>query len=200
MGAQRDRSVSGRAGSWRAIARIDMVARGYPLHVLHEYRMTPTSSARKRSSTSSPATMKTAQNRGRIGQADGVGALRPPEVSYRGLVKDVQTQDIAISSTASARGCCTSRCRSAYVTVIAGIEACAFGRKPKTARSPGFGKRCSTLSCRSNKSAFAAAQRCWVQGRLSAAHVSWRAHPRTYRAEVCLTNATRANLGGLKHA
>ena len=30
-------------GSWRAIARIDMERRGYPLHVLHEYRMTPKS-------------------------------------------------------------------------------------------------------------------------------------------------------------
>jgi len=29
--------------------------------------------------------------------------------------------------------------------------------------------------------------------------VSWRAHP-NYRAEVCFDNATRANLGGLKHA
>jgi exopolyphosphatase/guanosine-5'-triphosphate,3'-diphosphate pyrophosphatase len=29
--------------------------------------------------------------------------------------------------------------------------------------------------------------------------VSWRAHP-DYRAEVCFDNATRANLGGLKHA
>src|SRR5690606_7331412 len=27
-------------GSWRAIARIDMERRGYPLRVLHEYRMT----------------------------------------------------------------------------------------------------------------------------------------------------------------
>ena len=26
-------------GSWRAIALIDMERRGYPLHVLHEYRM-----------------------------------------------------------------------------------------------------------------------------------------------------------------
>ena len=28
-------------GSWRAIARIDMLRRAYPLTVLHEYRMTP---------------------------------------------------------------------------------------------------------------------------------------------------------------
>jgi len=28
-------------GSWRAIARVDMERRGYPLKVLHEYRMTP---------------------------------------------------------------------------------------------------------------------------------------------------------------
>ena len=29
--------------------------------------------------------------------------------------------------------------------------------------------------------------------------VSWRAHP-DYRAEICFDNATRANLGGLKHS
>ena len=28
-------------GSWRAIARLDMERRGYPMTVLHEYRMTP---------------------------------------------------------------------------------------------------------------------------------------------------------------
>ncbi|MEL7184788.1 MAG: Ppx/GppA family phosphatase, partial [Pseudomonadota bacterium] len=28
-------------GSWRAIGRVDMERRGYPLHVLHEYTMTP---------------------------------------------------------------------------------------------------------------------------------------------------------------
>lgn len=28
-------------GSWRAIARLDMERRNYPLHVLHEYRLTP---------------------------------------------------------------------------------------------------------------------------------------------------------------
>ncbi|HBB83567.1 MAG TPA: exopolyphosphatase, partial [Sulfitobacter sp.] len=39
MGSQRDRLFLV-GGSWRAIARIDMYRRGYPLHVLHEYRMT----------------------------------------------------------------------------------------------------------------------------------------------------------------
>ena len=27
-------------GSWRAFAKIDMLRRGYPLHVMHEYRIT----------------------------------------------------------------------------------------------------------------------------------------------------------------
>ena len=39
MGPQKDRLFLV-GGSWRAIARIDMERRGYPLHVLHEYRMT----------------------------------------------------------------------------------------------------------------------------------------------------------------
>ncbi|MEM1352515.1 MAG: Ppx/GppA family phosphatase, partial [Pseudomonadota bacterium] len=38
MGPQRDRLFLV-GGSWRAIARIDMHRRHYPLHVLHEYRM-----------------------------------------------------------------------------------------------------------------------------------------------------------------
>lgn len=39
MGDQRDRLFLV-GGSWRAIARVDMYRRGYPLHVQHEYRMT----------------------------------------------------------------------------------------------------------------------------------------------------------------
>jgi exopolyphosphatase/guanosine-5'-triphosphate,3'-diphosphate pyrophosphatase len=39
MGPQSDRLFLV-GGSWRAIARIDMHRRGYPLHVMHEYRMT----------------------------------------------------------------------------------------------------------------------------------------------------------------
>ncbi|MEM6375883.1 MAG: Ppx/GppA family phosphatase, partial [Pseudomonadota bacterium] len=38
LGEQRDRLFLV-GGSWRAIAKIDMLRRSYPLHVLHEYRM-----------------------------------------------------------------------------------------------------------------------------------------------------------------
>ena len=40
MGPQSDRLFLV-GGSWRAFARIDMHRRGYPLHVMHEYQMTP---------------------------------------------------------------------------------------------------------------------------------------------------------------
>jgi exopolyphosphatase/guanosine-5'-triphosphate,3'-diphosphate pyrophosphatase len=40
LGEQRNRLFLV-GGSWRAIAKIDMARRNYPLHVLHEYRMTP---------------------------------------------------------------------------------------------------------------------------------------------------------------
>ena len=39
MGPQSDRLFLV-GGSWRALARIDMHRRGYPLHVMHEYQMT----------------------------------------------------------------------------------------------------------------------------------------------------------------
>jgi len=113
-------------GSWRAIARIDMERRGYPLTVLHEYRMT----ARR------------------------------------------------ISATAAL------------------IEACRYD-EDMHARIPGFGKQLFRFIEPLFKKA--SPERLRLARAACLLHdVSWRAHP-DYRAEVTFDNATRANLGGLKH-
>jgi len=76
------------------------------------------------------------------------------------------------------------------------IEACRFAES-KDARLPGFGR----LLYHFVIPLFPRAG--WQRKRIirAACHlhdVSWRAHP-DYRAEVTFDNATRANLGGLKH-
>ncbi len=77
------------------------------------------------------------------------------------------------------------------------VEACRFAEN-KDARLPGFGRVLYDFV----KPLFPRAN--WQKKRIIKAacllhDVSWRAHP-DYRAEVTFDNATRANLGGLKHA
>jgi exopolyphosphatase/guanosine-5'-triphosphate,3'-diphosphate pyrophosphatase len=77
------------------------------------------------------------------------------------------------------------------------IEACRFAES-KDARMPGFGKSLYHFILPLYKGAPAPRRRL-VKAACLLHDVSWRAHP-DYRAEVCFDNATRANLGGLKHA
>ncbi len=77
------------------------------------------------------------------------------------------------------------------------IEACRFA-EAKDARMPGFGRALFHFVMPLFKSA-PESQRRLIKAACLLHDVSWRAHP-DYRAEVCFDNATRANLGGLKHS
>ena len=77
------------------------------------------------------------------------------------------------------------------------IEACRFA-EDKDARSPGFGRMLYNFILPLYKSAPEPRKRL-IKAACLLHDVSWRAHP-DYRAEVCFDNATRANLGGLKHS
>ncbi|MBT8155539.1 Ppx/GppA family phosphatase [Epibacterium ulvae] len=194
MGPQRDRLFLV-GGSWRAIARIDMERRGYPLKVQHEYRM------------SVKAVQATAKY---IAKADlqelrrtcGISSSRMSLVPYAAevlsrLVKTFKPRDIAISSYGIREGLLFEQMPQALRDRDPLIEACRFA-EDKDARLPGFGRalydfvlplfpRADTSKKRLIKAA------CLLHD------VSWRAHP-DYRAEVCFENATRANLGGLRHS
>jgi exopolyphosphatase/guanosine-5'-triphosphate,3'-diphosphate pyrophosphatase len=88
-------------GSWRAIARLDMERRGYPLRVLHEYLVT------SRRCAPLPASGRNGwrwcPSRWRCSSGWSPGWTRPTS---------------PCRATASARGCCTSRCPSACATAI----------------------------------------------------------------------------------
>ena len=194
MGAQRDRLFLV-GGSWRAIARIDMTRRGYPLHVLHEYRMSPRAVS---------ATVKYIKNSDpeELRLACGVSASRMALVPYAAevlsrLVKTFTPKDIAISSYGIREGMLYEQMPQRLRDRDPLLEACRFA-EAKDARTPGFGKVLYNFILPLYKSASAPRRRL-IKAACLLHDVSWRAHP-DYRAEVCFDNATRANLGGLKHS
>ena len=181
-------------GSWRAIARIDMERRDYPLTVLHEYRM-------NRQTVSATRAFIEGQDLTALRQRCGVSEDRMSLVPLAILVLDelvrvFKPKDIAVSSYGIREGMLYEQMPAELRARDPLIEACRFA-EIKDARLPGFGKILFNFV----SPLFPGAD--WQRLRIIKAacllhDVSWRAHP-DYRAEVCFDNATRANLGGLKH-
>ncbi|MEL6169163.1 MAG: Ppx/GppA family phosphatase [Pseudomonadota bacterium] len=193
MGPQNDRLFLV-GGSWRAIARIDMARRNYPLAVLHEYRM---------SRSDVLATVRLIRDndigdlRQKVGISEARAALVPLAARVLGeLVRTFKPHDIAVSSYGLREGMLYEQMPQALRDRDPLIEACRFA-EAKDARMPGFGAQLysflaplfpdpSEVDSRLIKAA------CLLHD------VSWRAHP-DYRHEVVFDNVTRANLGGLRH-
>jgi len=113
------------------------------------------------------------------------------------LVKTFKPKDIAISSYGIREGMLYEQMPQRLRDRDPLIEACRFA-EAKDARTPGFGKVLFDFISPLFKSASPQRKRL-IKAACLLHDVSWRAHP-DYRAEVCFDNATRANLGGLKHA
>lgn len=194
MGQQRDRLFLV-GGSWRAIARIDMHRRGYPLHVLHEYRMTT------KSVNQTVKYIKSADLEA-LRQACGISSARMDLVPYavdvlKRLVQTFKPKDIAISSYGIREGLLYEQMPQELRDRDPLIEACRFA-EDKDARLPGFGKKLFSFVTPLFSKTDTARIRL-IKAACLLHDVSWRAHP-DYRAETCFDNATRANLGGLKHS
>ncbi len=194
MGPQRDRLFLV-GGSWRAIAKIDMARRGYPLSVLHEYRMT----ARSVRETIKFAKGRDLEELRAIAQVSPARMALVPyalEVLTR-LVRTFKPKDIAISSYGIREGLLYEQMPQRLRDRDPLIESCRFA-EAKDARMPGFGKVLYHFVLPLFTSA-SLAQKRLIKAACLLHDVSWRAHP-DYRAEVCFDNATRANMGGLKHS
>lgn len=181
-------------GSWRAIARLDMERRGYPLGVLHEYRMTPRSVM---------ATAKWIEEndinalRARTGTSEARMALVPLACQVlKQLLRTFKPKEIAVSSYGIREGMLYEQMPERLRHRDPLIEACRFA-EAKDARLPGFGRELYDFILPLFKSAPAESKRL-IKAACLLHDVSWRAHPDS-RAEVCFDNSTRANLGGLKH-
>jgi exopolyphosphatase/guanosine-5'-triphosphate,3'-diphosphate pyrophosphatase len=171
-----------------------MERRGYPLTVLHEYRM----SARQISKTAEYIRQSDlTELRARCNISDSRMTLVPlATIVLKELIRTFKPKDVAISSYGIREGMLYEQMPRALRERDPLIEACRFV-EAKDARLPGFGRVLYEFI----KPLFPRAN--WQRKRIIKAacllhDVSWRAHP-DYRAEVTFDNATRANLGGLKH-
>jgi len=182
-------------GSWRVLARVDMVRRNYPLSVLHEYRMT-TESVGKTIEYLSTANLE------ELRLKCNVSAARMALVPYaaevlKGMLETFEPADIAVSSYGIREGMLFEQMPQVIRDQDPLIEACAFS-EAKDSRVPGFGLRLFDFVKPLFPSADLELERL-IKAACHLHDVSWRAHPE-YRAEICFDNATRANLGGLKHS
>ena len=171
-----------------------MHRRGYPLHVMHEYQMTPRD---VKATVRYIDTCDLETLRQTIGISQSRLALVPIAAEIlKGLLKRFKPHDIAVSSYGIREGLLYEQMPQAMRDRDPLIESCHFAER-KDARLPGFGMRLhkfisplfSKLPDRRARLVRAA---CLLHD------VSWRAHP-DFRAEVCFEYATRANLGGLSH-
>ena len=193
IGPQRDRLFLV-GGSWRAIARIDMERRGYPLAVLHEYRM-PRKAVR--ATINYIRESDTEELRARCGLGSERMALVPIAAEVLGaLIGRIRPHDIAVSSYGIREGMLYEQMPEEIKNRDPLIEACRFSES-KDARLPGFGRRLYRFIEPIFKNASDERKRI-IRAACLLHDVSWRAHP-DYRHEVCFDNATRANLGGMTH-
>ena len=182
-------------GSWRAIAKIDMARRDYPLRVLHEYSMSPTDvqkTARYIAETDADTLRSTAKVSGNRMELVPFAI----EVLSR-LVRTFRPTDIAVSSYGIREGLLYEQMPPGVRDRDPLIEACHFA-ETKDARSPGYGRTLFRFVLPLFPDASPARLRI-IKAACLLHDVSWRAHP-DYRAESCFDYATRANLGGLDHA
>jgi exopolyphosphatase/guanosine-5'-triphosphate,3'-diphosphate pyrophosphatase len=181
-------------GSWRAIARVDMERRGYPLHVLHEYRMTREDVA---------ATVETIQATevARLRAQTGIGEARMSLVPLAArvlaaVVRAFRPREIAVSSYGIREGLLYEQMPPDLRARDPLVEACRHA-EAKDARLPGFGDMLFSF-VRPLFPGLPADRLRLVRAACLLHDVSWRAHP-DYRHEVCFDNATRANLAAISH-
>lgn len=193
MGPQPDRLFLV-GGSWRAIGRIDMARRNYPLSVLHEYRMTRRDvqkTVKLIGETDLDALRLT------LGISESRMSLVPLAAQVlKELVATFRPHDIALSSYGIREGMLYEQMPQHIRDTDPLIEACRFA-EAKDARLPGFGRHLYDFISPLFPSA-PPAQRRIIKASCLLHDVGWRAHP-DYRHEVVFDNATRSNLGGLTH-
>ena len=180
-------------GSWRAIARLDMARRTYPLLVLHDYRMTP-------QTVRDTLDWVAAQDLDVLRRTVGISAARISLVPIAGevllrLLKTFGIERITVSAYGIREGLLYEKMPARVRARDPLLEATRHAER-LSARLPGFGEKLygfiaplfegSAIDPRLRQAA------CHLHD------VSWRAHPDS-RAEIVFDNATRGYLGGIDH-
>ncbi|WP_299360063.1 Ppx/GppA family phosphatase [uncultured Paracoccus sp.] len=181
-------------GSWRAIARLDMERRAYPMTVLHEYRMTPDDVI---ATVKWVADNDLAELKARTGISSSRIELVPLAMQVlRQLVQTFEPPEIAVSSYGIREGILYEQMPDSIRRRDPLIEAARFTER-QMARMPGFGKKLYHFLMPLFPDTPDARIRL-IRAACLLHDTSWRAHP-DYRAEACFDNVTRANLAALSH-
>ncbi len=182
-------------GSWRAIARLDMERRNYPLKVLHEYAMTP-KAIRKTLSWIEDQDMATLRARTAI-SPERMSLVPLAAQVLRQLVSVFGPRKVFVSSYGVREGILYEQMPERLRARDPLIEACHF-MEHTSARMPGFGRKLYDFLLPLYRNRPPERLRLILAACLLH-DVNWRAHP-DYRADACFDTTTRANLGGLDHA
>ena len=178
-------------GSWRAIARLDMARRHYPLHVLHEYRLT----AEQMLET---ATWAATQDPEALSEMTDTSMVRLKLVPLaakvmQGLIEVLKPSEIAISSYGIREGMLFEAMPPAMRGLDPLIESCRY-MEATNARFPGFGDALFKWL----RPLFSEVDPRLVRAACLLHDTTWRAHP-DYRADMCFETVTRANMGAIDH-
>lgn len=181
-------------GSWRALGRIDMSRRDYPLHVLHEYQMPPEQIVETARWVQGQSSADLAEIRD-VSSARLALAPTAARVLER-LIQTLAPKEVAISSYGLREGLLYAHMTPLIRRRDPLIEA-ARHMETASARFPGFGDQLYRWIRPLYPNAKRPEKRL-IRAACLMHDVNWRAHP-DYRAEVCFESVTRANLGGLTH-
>lgn len=181
-------------GSWRAIARLDMERRGYPMTVLHEYRIDPQQVI---------DTVKWVNDNdiAHMRSLTGISSSRIELVPLaslvlRQMVQTFQPKSLAVSSYGIREGLLYQQMPETLRKRDPLIEAARFSER-QMARMPGFGKKLYQFLLPLFQDAAPERDRL-IRAACLLHDTAWRAHP-DYRADACFDNVTRANMAALSH-
>ena len=181
-------------GSWRALARLDMVRRKYPFRVLHEYRMAPDEIKKTvkwiESQSMEELLSQTDTSPERINLVPMAGKVMAH------LVRALDPSEVIISSYGLREGMLYDEMPESMRNLDPLIEACRH-METTSARFPGFG-RVLFEWLRPLYRERTDAERRLILAACLLHDTSWQAHP-DYRAEMCFESITRANLSGIRH-
>ncbi|MDO5622341.1 MAG: Ppx/GppA family phosphatase [Paracoccus sp. (in: a-proteobacteria)] len=181
-------------GSWRAIARLDMERRAYPMTVLHEYRMDPQAVLE---TTDWIAKNDMSELRKQVGISSSRIELVPLAAQVlRQLVESFAPRELAVSSYGIREGLLYEQMPDELRHRDPLIEAARFSER-QMSRMPGFGKKLYQFLLPLFPEMTSERHRL-LKAACLLHDTAWRAHP-DYRAEVCFDNVTRANMAALSH-
>ncbi|WP_372803900.1 Ppx/GppA family phosphatase [Paracoccus seriniphilus] len=181
-------------GSWRAIARLDMERTGYPMTVLHEYRMTP-------KAVCDTVDFIAASDLSEIRNSVSISASRMELVPLASrvlseLVSVFKPEELAVSSYGIREGLLYEHMSDTLRKRDPLIEAARFSER-QMARIPGSGRKLYDFLQPIYDDVPPERDRL-IKAACLLHDTTWRAHP-DYRAEACFDNVTRANMAALSH-